>query len=37
LFTFTVQTALKTLPALQQEKEEVEQMISTFEFLNGEN
>ena len=37
LFTFTVQTALKTLPALQQEKEEVEQMISTFEFLSGED
>ena len=37
LFTFTVQTALKKLPALQQEKEEVEQMIATFEFLSGED
>jgi hypothetical protein len=37
LFTFTVQTALKTLPALQQEKQEVEEMIATFEFLSGED
>lgn len=37
LFTFTVQTALKTLPKLQQEKEEVEQMVATFEFLSGED
>jgi hypothetical protein len=36
LFTFTVQTALKSLPALEQERQEVEDMIGTFEFLSGE-
>ena len=37
LFTFTVQSELKTLPALQKEKQEVEEMIATFEFLSGED
>ncbi len=37
LYTFTAQTELKALPALQQEKQEVEEMIATFEFLSGED
>ena len=37
LYTFTAQTELKTLPALQQEKQEIEEMIATFEFLSGED
>ncbi len=37
LFTFTVQTDLKTLPALLQEKIEVEEMVASFEFLSGQD
>lgn len=36
LLTFTQQSALKELPKAVQEKEEVEQMVASFEFLSGE-
>ena len=35
LFAYTIQTAMKTLPVAESEKTEIENMIGTFEFLEG--
>lgn len=35
LFTYTVQSAMKNLPVAEQERDDIETMIGSFEFLSG--